>query len=156
MSKRARLFRSDKMIVFASCISKKKLFFSKVKFFFFSTFQSHETKSIENIFAFNIICFSVYTKFISILLVLDFVVFVLVIAFVLCLVLFLLQLQNWYFLFAQQQQLILVLVLVLVLVLARTQNQFDVKRFLLLMRRLHYEESSLSFSHVQIWKILDW
>jgi hypothetical protein len=36
------------------------------------------------------------------------------------------------------------------------QNQLDVERFLLLMRRFHYEESSLLLSHVQIWRILDW
>ncbi len=63
---------------------KKKLFFSKEKFFF-STFQSHEMKSIDIIFVFSIICFSVYTKFIRILLVFVLVVFVLVIVLVFCL-----------------------------------------------------------------------
>jgi hypothetical protein len=36
----------------------KKLSFPEEKFFF-STFQSHETESIDSIFAFSIICFSV-------------------------------------------------------------------------------------------------
>ncbi len=55
----------------------KKTFLSKRKIFFF-TFQSHEMKSIDNIFAFSIICFNVYIKSISMLLVLVLVVLVLV------------------------------------------------------------------------------
>jgi hypothetical protein len=59
-----------------SCLSsphleKKKKISSFWKGSFFSTFQSHETESIESIFAFSIICFSVYTRSIPILLVLD-------------------------------------------------------------------------------------
>jgi type II secretory pathway component PulM len=97
-------------------------------------------KSIDNIFAFNIICFSVYTKSISMLLVLDLVVLVLVIAFDLDLDLVLLhQLRVWDFLLFRQQQLILafglvlVLVFVLVFFFARVQNQLDVWRFLSLI-----------------------
>ncbi len=62
----------------SSHLEKKKKIFSFWKRSFFSTFQSHETKLIESIFAFSIICFSVYTKLISILLVLDLDVLVLV------------------------------------------------------------------------------
>ncbi len=98
----SHLLRSEQATLLIEFASRKKLFFSKEKFFF-STFQSHEMKSIDSIFAFSIICFSVYTKFISILLVFVLVVFVLVFVFVL----------------------VIVLVLCLVLVLCQKLNQLD-------------------------------
>jgi hypothetical protein len=75
-------FDRNKLSCFASSHLEKN-FSSRKKSFFFQFFQLYEMKTIDNIFAFNIICFSVYTKFISILLVLDLVVFDLVSAFVL-------------------------------------------------------------------------
>jgi hypothetical protein len=52
----------DKSACFRELAFRKKLSFSKKKFFF-STFQLDETKTIESIFVFSIICFSVFTKF---------------------------------------------------------------------------------------------
>ncbi len=61
-------------------------------------------KSIDNIFAFSIICLNVYTKFILMLLALDLVVLVLVIVLDLDLVFVLFhQLQIWDFLLFRQQ-----------------------------------------------------
>jgi hypothetical protein len=88
---------------FRELASRKKLFFQEEKFFF-STFQFHEMKSINSIFAFNIICFNVYIKFISMLLAFDLVVLVLVIVLDLVFVfVFLYQLQIWDFLLFRQQ-----------------------------------------------------
>ncbi len=133
--------------MFCELASRKNFPFEKESFFF-QLFQLHEMKTIDSIFAFSIICFSVYTKSISILLVLDLVVLDLVIALVLALVLCLdrslLQLQIWEFLFAQQQQLILVLVfaLVFVLDLVLKRDQHDVRRFLSRVKRLQSFSSS--------------
>jgi hypothetical protein len=93
--------QATSFIEFASRKKKKKLLFSKEKFSF-STFQFHEMKSIDIIFAFSIICFSVYIKSIRILLVLVLVVldldsdldFVLVLALVIVLCLVLVLMQN--------------------------------------------------------------
>ncbi len=82
------LIKSDKILPLVSIrssnsfyrvrISRKKKISSRKKSFF-STFQLHKMKSIENIFAFSIICFSVYIKSIPILLALVLVVLVLLV-----------------------------------------------------------------------------
>ncbi len=103
VSERAYLDQDKQRCLSSSHLEKN---FSSRKKSFFSTFQLDETKTIESIFAFSIICFSVYTKSISMLLVFDLVVFVLVIALVLVLVFVLVllhQLQIWDFLLFRQQ-----------------------------------------------------
>ncbi len=80
-------------------VEKKNFSFRKEIFFFqlFQSFQLDETKTIDNIFAFSIICFSVYTKSISILLVFVLVVLVLVLVVVLVFVLlsFTFSVRDW-------------------------------------------------------------
>jgi hypothetical protein len=115
------------LIEFASR-EKKKHLFSKEKFFF-STFQSHEMKSIDIIFAFNIICFNVYTKSIRILLVFVLVVLVLVIVLAFC------------------------LVFVFVFVFCSRLNQFDEQQALLSNSSSHLTKSSSS-ARVRIARIV--
>ncbi len=126
----------------------KKISLSKRKVFFLSTFLLDETKTIESIFAFSIICFSVFTKSLSTLLLafdLDLDVFNLMIDLDLFLVLSILfhQLQIWRFLFSRQQWWILAFVLAFVLAIALylalylRQNQLDERRTLSLNSSFH-------------------
>ncbi len=141
----SRLSRFEQAIVFIEFASQKKTIFKPIwKHSVWQTifksiwksmitfFQLHEMKTIDNIFAFSIFCFSVYTKSISILSVLVFVVLVLVLVLVL----------------------VIVLALCLASVLCSRLNQLDEQQALLSNSSSHHVYKSFRSERVQIARML--